>query len=397
VKRFSSALASALVGVVVGALVVMGADSLTAPDRPGPVRSPSRPVTVIPGKKLIPAGTILLAWAPGSLPARSEAVLEDLPGVVNATTVLAGLDWIKASYSHDGALIDSSEDGRMIPIEVAVIEPRDYGSFVAPADRAALYSLRPGNMLLAQTSALLRGGGEGMRLKLLGRTATVSGVVSDQTAQGYEAIQRRPVPRWSRADRFVLVHLRRASARPSVERAVRSLLAPGQVARVRALGETPFLRYGDAVLPQMLIKKTFGEFSATPEPDGSLAIEPRWVARNIRAVDVPLLGKVRCHRTLIPQLRAALRDVIDSGLSHTIDPENYGGCYTPRFIDRDPGGRLSHHSWGIGIDLNVSSNAFGTNPDQDRSLVEHMERWGFTWGGRWLIPDGMHFEWARFP
>jgi hypothetical protein len=32
-----------------------------------------------------------------------------------------------------------------------------------------------------------------------------------------------------------------------------------------------------------------------------------------------------------------------------------------------------------------------------REIVQIMERNGFTWGGRWLVPDGMHFEWARFP
>ena len=26
-----------------------------------------------------------------------------------------------------------------------------------------------------------------------------------------------------------------------------------------------------------------------------------------------------------------------------------------------------------------------------------LEDWGFTWGGRWLVPDGMHFEFVRFP
>jgi hypothetical protein len=26
-----------------------------------------------------------------------------------------------------------------------------------------------------------------------------------------------------------------------------------------------------------------------------------------------------------------------------------------------------------------------------------MERWGFTWGGRWLVPDPAHFEWVRAP
>ena len=28
-------------------------------------------------------------------------------------------------------------------------------------------------------------------------------------------------------------------------------------------------------------------------------------------------------------------------------------------------------------------------------LVSAFERWGFTWGGRWLVPDGMHFEIIR--
>jgi len=26
-----------------------------------------------------------------------------------------------------------------------------------------------------------------------------------------------------------------------------------------------------------------------------------------------------------------------------------------------------------------------------------MERWGFTWGGRWLVPDPAHFEYLRPP
>jgi hypothetical protein len=45
----------------------------------------------------------------------------------------------------------------------------------------------------------------------------------------------------------------------------------------------------------------------------------------------------------------------------------------------------------------VSENAFGTKADQDARLVDTMERWGFTWGGRWIVPDGMHFEWNRWP
>lgn len=49
------------------------------------------------------------------------------------------------------------------------------------------------------------------------------------------------------------------------------------------------------------------------------------------------------------------------------------------------------------VRLYASANTFGTRPDQDPALVEVMEAWGFTWGGRWQIPDGMHSEWRRFP
>jgi hypothetical protein len=34
---------------------------------------------------------------------------------------------------------------------------------------------------------------------------------------------------------------------------------------------------------------------------------------------------------------------------------------------------------------------------QDPQLVETMARWGFTWGGFWLVPDPMHFEYVRPP
>jgi hypothetical protein len=393
--------AAAVVGVLVGALLVLGADSLTKePERTEKVVRPS-PVqieTLPPERDISATGKVLLAWAPGSLPARSERTLERVRGVQEATTVISGLDWVRSTFGPDGAPIDRPQGGYLIPFEVAVVEPREYARFVPPAERATLLALRRGDVALSRTSGDLRRAGQGSRIQLVDRSVMVSGEVTDETANGYEALMRGPVPTsWERADRFVLVRLKRPQARHEVERVIRSLLVPGQVARVRSQGETPFLRYGDAVLPQIMLKKAFGEFSARPLPGGTLAMDPRWVKRNIVTVSVPVIGEVRCHRTLIPQLRAALKDVVASGLSHTLDPAHYGGCYSPRFIGHNPSGRLSHHSWGVAIDVNVAENMFGTRPDQDRRLVEIMEEWGFTWGGRWLIPDGMHFEWVRFP
>jgi hypothetical protein len=91
-----------------------------------------------------------------------------------------------------------------------------------------------------------------------------------------------------------------------------------------------------------------------------------------------------------------MQAVKSAGLTHLIDTSGYGGCYGPRFINSDPGGRLSHHSWGIAFDINVPDNPYAAEPNMPPRLVETIERSGFTWGGRWLVPDGMHFEWQSW-
>jgi hypothetical protein len=226
----------------------------------------------------------------------------------------------------------------------------------------------------------------------------VQGTVDDVTTGGYEAITAGRAPaRWPVVDRFVLVHLEPGVGEARVARAVKPLLAPGTRLRVRVQGENPFLRYGDAVLPQMVIKKVFGEFAARPLPDGRIAIDGAWLRRNIRTARVPILGEVTCHRALVGQLRAALAAVRTESLAHTINGSQFGGCFAPRFVNARPNTRLSHHSWGIAVDINVAENPFGARPSQDKRLVEIMADHGYTWGGTWLIPDGMHFEWVDFP
>ena len=127
--------------------------------------------------------------------------------------------------------------------------------------------------------------------------------------------------------------------------------------------------------------------------DGLIQIDPDWVARNIVRERVPILGgEVVCHRLMVAQLRGALQEVADRGLAHLIDPGQYGGCWVPRHIDWNPSKALSMHSWGLAVDLNVSTNGLGQPPQMDPRVVEIFDRWGFVWGGRWTRPDGMHFE-----
>jgi D-alanyl-D-alanine carboxypeptidase len=416
-KNLGGRTAAAIIGVLMGGGVVLALDATSdsdgrpadsnggvavdgAPDLPPPRResTPDQPERDITFRHRVrPSGRVLLAWTPGSVPAQTEQRLENLPEVEDATTVYAALDWLEATRAPGRRRTPVTPPGFVIPFEMAAVEPREYARFVPPAERAEVLALGDGGTLLAQTEEELRGAGRGLAIDLGERTLGVTGVVSDVATNGYEALVASPLPEWARADRFVLVHLRRPSDRATVERVVQDLM-PGRPLQTRVAGENPFLRYGDAVLPQLLVKATFGEFSARPLSGGNIDIEDRWENANIRSARVPIVGRVTCHRVFIPQLREALSDVRREGLAHAVHPRQYSGCYSPRHISHDPTGRLSHHSWGMAVDLNAHENTFGARPNMDRRVVEIFEeRWGLTWGGRWIIPDGMHFEWIKFP
>ncbi|HVL65241.1 MAG TPA: M15 family metallopeptidase [Actinomycetota bacterium] len=129
--------------------------------------------------------------------------------------------------------------------------------------------------------------------------------------------------------------------------------------------------------------------------DGFIRPDPVWVRSNIASAPVPVLGTITCHRLMFPQLRGALTEIQQRGLDRLIRPGDYGGCFVPRFIDRDPSKPLSMHAFGLAVDLNVSTNGLGTRGDIDPRIVEVFEKWGFEWGGRWSRPDPMHFELDR--
>ncbi len=136
-------------------------------------------------------------------------------------------------------------------------------------------------------------------------------------------------------------------------------------------------------------------FTYTDFGDGTIAIDPAWVSRYIRTVEIPGIATTRCHELMIPQLLAALDEIQALGLYDHFKPEQFGGCWVPRRIDWAPDMPLSNHAWGIAIDFNTHDNWLGDQPTMDRSIVEVFEKWGFEWGGHWSRPDGMHFELDR--
>ncbi len=141
--------------------------------------------------------------------------------------------------------------------------------------------------------------------------------------------------------------------------------------------------------------ETIGTMSFRILKNGYIDPDPAWVATNIATGTVPILGSVRCHRIMFPQLSSALAEIEERGLARAIRPREYAGCYVPRFVDRDPRRGLSMHAFGLAFDVNTSTNALGTRGDIHPDVVAIFEKWGFEWGGRWSRPDPMHFELDR--
>lgn len=192
--------------------------------------------------------------------------------------------------------------------------------------------------------------------------------------------------------RLVAIGVKDPDEAAAVGRALRHRFPSAQVRRL--LGQVP-----DPIEPGApeVVGESSGGLIGTLRFEvlegGFIRPDPAWVSANITQAEVPIIGDVTCHRLLIPQLHAALAEVERAGLAGEI--YQYGGCYVPRFIDRDPGNPLSMHAFGLAVDINTPTNQLGTQGNMDPRVVEIFERWGFVWGGRWARPDPMHFELGR--
>ncbi|HEX3929836.1 MAG TPA: M15 family metallopeptidase [Nocardioides sp.] len=136
-----------------------------------------------------------------------------------------------------------------------------------------------------------------------------------------------------------------------------------------------------------------GTYSYTVLGGGRIQPQASWVAAHISTRTMPIVGPMTCNTAMFPQLRAALEEIAADGLSSAIHPQQYGGCFVPRFIAGTT--TLSNHAFGLAFDLNVPENERGTVGRMNRQVVGIFEKWGFTWGGTWGFTDPMHFELNR--
>ncbi len=180
----------------------------------------------------------------------------------------------------------------------------------------------------------------------------------------------------------------------AVRAALRRVLGPTPAISTLALEFAPDA-LSTAVLSGGSVSQAVGTFNYTSHPDGTITPDPRWVRAYIRQENMPIIGPVTGNKGMLPQLRAALTEVVQQGLSSSIHPAEFAGCYVPRYIGHDPAQGLSLHSWGMACDLNVPGNQRGTVGQMDRRVVAIFKKWGFAWGGDWSYTDPMHFEMNR--
>ncbi|MEP6477439.1 MAG: M15 family metallopeptidase [Actinomycetota bacterium] len=390
-----------LAGLVIGATATIAIQSRALePARPGRGVGTD---PVVPGPPERP--DTFLAWTPNGLPPDFGARVEALPDIARVTVVAEDNTWLVRSTTDAGDVADRPPAPYMIPIDAAAVDTRTFADFLPMPDRNITVALARGEGVLGTTSAELRGLGPGATLTFdTGTDVRIAAVLPDELVGAAELLVSRRTGRriGVHTDRYIL--LQPSTARlPTSARLTRRLrpLLPSTLdpvdrkVQVRAPGETPYFRQGDAVLPPVLLKSLFGEFAARPVPGdpGYLQVDPRWVDTHIVTVTIPVLGRVTCNRALMPQLRGAMQELDERGLASLI--HTYNGCYVPRFINRIPTASISHHTWGVAFDCNAATNPFGSPTHQDARLVEILRRWGFTWGGDFIVPDGNHFEYRR--
>jgi hypothetical protein len=166
------------------------------------------------------------------------------------------------------------------------------------------------------------------------------------------------------------------------------------------------------------------------DPRGGAGVNRHWEAANLVYVDAPFIlwyelnaGKhvrvprVYVHRKVADSLSRVFASVLAAyehmdkasypdhsgeplraGAQHLMDAagvSDFDGSFCYRIMRG--GSHLSMHSYGIALDFNAAHNPFGYHGlfKPSSPLVMAFEAEGWTWGGRWAKPDGMHFQAAR--
>jgi len=103
-------------------------------------------------------------------------------------------------------------------------------------------------------------------------------------------------------------------------------------------------------------------------------------------------GKIWVNRDIVGTVQSVFGKIAAAGMAEEI--QSYDGCFSVR-RKRGYADNWSVHTWALAIDINAATNALGTEPTLREEIVRAFTSEGWTWGGAWSRPDGMHFQYAR--
>ena len=360
-----------------------------APPRPPPADAPTT-INPPPLPTTQPAvDPTYVVWSPDGLPSDFQEGVSGLSGVLGVTVVEVGNLHIVETRDSGGRLVDRPPPGFVIPVEGVVLQADSYAGLIDPMTAALIGSLGPDEIVLGSSSAALRRLGVGARIVFEGGgSKAVAAVVGDEEFGTAEVLAvGEPFSVENSQRQYALVRYAGDLAR--LEEALAAIMPQESVFRVRQTGVGGARRR--AILPQLAIKQTFGEFAYRPTSRGRFDVDPQWRAANIISVDLPLLGRTQCHRIFGELLADVMNDVIAAGLEELIDPDAFHGCWVSRYIAGTA--RLSRHAFGAAADINFGNSLDGgPGSPVNQHLLEAMAAAGITSGHIWARPDPGHFE-----
>jgi hypothetical protein len=381
----------------------------------------------IPGSAAGPAAVVSESAA-GGAPARRITAAGDLVSIYNfgplqpAVTDAA----INAAVDAGGVGVIGRGFGiglvRVTRGGVAVHQaPGPYGSWYFPTSVTALpldsigaamgtevsKIITAGQVVMSETSASFSGAQAGDVLELVAADGSIMQFVVGRVAPDTEVGGTEVVMSTAQADMLgatlgtsVLIYGQFIRGRLDAALAARGLSTDPKV-RIRRSWDPPD---PDATIGVARTKKLLGELAYSVTAGDAVLVDDAWRAAFIPPTREPYPTGIRaqCNNAIKADLTAALQEVVDTGLAGLIDAANAnmaGGCYGPRFsrIVGTQLGTLSRHTWAQALDTNTVSNCQGCVPQMDCRVVRIFRKHNFAWGGNFINPDGMHFEWVGEP
>jgi hypothetical protein len=337
---------------------------------------------------------------PGGVGPFTAGVVASVARVAGGEAAVVHQDTVRLFEVRRGAtVVQSAPEGFGFPLAAVWMDPARAEPVVSAAASAALAT---GSVVMSERSAALRGA-------RTGDTVVVEGADGVSLEASIGAVLPDGELSWNELALPVDLAAAAGLWRPS-RIIVYGLADAGRVVRVlefllpdpiRVWAPSDGFPSRDWVLPTVLIKERFGEFSYRPGPGDAIEIDPAWLSEHVVWADIDPIGRFRCHVEVVPYLRAAFAELASRGMLDAIDVRDFrraGGCFNPRLLrGANAGTSVSRHAWGIAIDLNPSSNRYGGPVSLPPKVGDVFRSWGFAWGAGWTVPDGMHFEWQREP